>query len=123
MIPTDRCLTQLGRTAFTVMAFYCITLQQGSAQYDSQKLGGDIQFKTPTPTNPLEHNNRGVELGTHAIWTLAIKEAELAVKGSPDNDIFRKNLSGARLRYGDLLVRQQNVPEAIDQYREALFCR
>ncbi|MBS2007785.1 MAG: tetratricopeptide repeat protein [Cyanobacteria bacterium SZAS TMP-1] len=83
--------------------------------------GGGVYLTTPNPTNPLEHNNRGVELGQKGLWPQAIEEAKIALEGDPDNDIFKKNLSGAQLQYGSSLAARKNYPEAIKQFRDALF--
>ena len=83
--------------------------------------GGGVYLTTPDPTNPLEHNNRAVELGTKGLWDAAVHEHEVALDGDPENVMFRKNLSGAHLRYGELLASKKNFPAAIDQFRKALF--
>jgi tetratricopeptide (TPR) repeat protein len=83
--------------------------------------GGGIYLTTPNPTNPLEHNNRAVELGTKALWQQAIAEHELALEGDPENITFRRNLSGAELRYADALRAAKNYQGAITHYRKALF--
>ncbi len=83
--------------------------------------GGGVYLNTPNPTNPLEHNNRGVELGQKGLWPQAIQEAEMALDGDPDNDVFKRNLSGAHLRYGDTLRGKSSFPAAIAQYREGLY--
>lgn len=83
--------------------------------------GGGVYLTTPDPTNPLEHNNRAVELGTKGLWDAAVHEHEVALDGDPENIMFRKNLSGAHLRYGELLASKKNFPAAIDQFRKALF--
>lgn len=120
------CFARTRTVAFTSLFVLPISLLIGTArdaaaQYDSHQLGGGLELNTPTPTNALEHNNRGVELGCRGLWSLAIDEAEVAVKASPDSDIFRRNLSAACLRYGVLLEKEQRTPEAIDLYRKALF--
>lgn len=79
-----------------------------------------IRVMTPPPLTPREHNNRAVELGTKGYWLDAVSEHESAVLFAPANEDFRMNLSGACLRYGDALRRQNKLPEAIDQYRRAL---
>jgi tetratricopeptide (TPR) repeat protein len=83
--------------------------------------GGSVSLSTPNPTNPLEHNNRGVELGMKGLWPQAIQEAEMALEGDPENDTFKRNLSGAHLRYGESLANKKSIPQAIKQYREALY--
>jgi hypothetical protein len=72
-------------------------------------------------TTPLEHNNKGVELGVKGIWPLAIDEAKLAAAGDPNNQAFRRNLSGAHLRFGDKLATDRHCTAAIKEYREAIF--
>ena len=83
--------------------------------------GGGVYLTTPEPTNPLEHNNRAVELGTKGLWDNAIREHEIALDGDPYNEMFKRNLSGAHLRYADILAGKKNFPAAIDHYRKALF--
>lgn len=83
--------------------------------------GGGVYLTTPNPTNPLEHNNRAVELGMKGLWPQAIKEHEIALEGDPENITFKKNLSGCYLRYGDVLRGKNNLPGAIENYRLALF--
>lgn len=83
--------------------------------------GGGVVLTSPTPTNPLEHNNRGVELGGKGLWPDAIREHEAALNGDPYNDQFRRNLSSAHLHYADLLANKKKWYEAIHHYREALY--
>lgn len=78
-------------------------------------------LSTPNPTNPLEHNNRAVELGSKGLWADAIREHEIALEGDPYNEQFKINLSGACLRYGDMLASKKKYYEAMVQYRKALF--
>ncbi|MDX1989864.1 MAG: hypothetical protein SFV17_24445 [Candidatus Obscuribacter sp.] len=80
-----------------------------------------LTLSTPTPTNPLEHNNRAVELGTRGLWDSAIREHEIAIAGDPDNEIFRRNLSGAHLRYADILASKKLYRDAIEHYTLALY--
>lgn len=84
--------------------------------------GAGVVLQTPNPTNPMEHNNRGVELGSKGLWPDAIREHEAALNGDPNNNTFRQNLSSAHLRYGDLLAGKRKWYEAIREYREALYC-
>ncbi|MDX2106320.1 MAG: tetratricopeptide repeat protein [Candidatus Melainabacteria bacterium] len=84
--------------------------------------GSGVVLQTPNPTNPMEHNNRGVELGSKGLWPDAIREHEAALNGDPANNTFRQNLSSAHLRYGDLLAGKHKWYEAIREYREALYC-
>lgn len=83
--------------------------------------GGAVMLQTPNPQNPLEHNNRAVELGSKGLWADAIREHEIALEGDPFNEQFKVNLSGACLRYGDMLASKKKYYEAMVQYRKALF--
>lgn len=83
--------------------------------------GGGVHLSTPSPRNPLEHNNRGVELGGKGLWADAIREHEIALNGDPENTMFRQNLSSAHLHYADLLANKRKWYEAILHYREALY--
>lgn len=83
--------------------------------------GGGVVLSSPTPTNPLEHNNRGVELGGKGLWPDAIREHEAALNGDPNNEQFRRNLSASHLHYADLLAIKKKWYEAIHHYREALY--
>lgn len=76
---------------------------------------------TPDPTNPLEHNNRAVELGNSGRWVEALKEHDVALAGDPDNEMFKRNLSGAQLRYADILAAKKRYEEAIKHYTLALY--
>lgn len=77
-------------------------------------------LKSPNPTNPIEHNNRAVELGSLGLWADAIREHEIALEGDPYREDFKQNLSGACLRYGDSLASKKKYYEAMVQYRKAL---
>ncbi len=83
--------------------------------------GGSVYLTTPNPTNPLEHNNRAVELGSKQLWQQALEEHKLALEGDPENITFRRNLSAGELRYADSLRAAKNLPAAITHYRRALF--
>lgn len=83
--------------------------------------GGGVYLTTPNPTNPLEHNNRAVELGSKQLWQQALEEHKLALEGDPENITFRRNLSAGELRYADSLRAAKNLPAAITHYRRALF--
>lgn len=83
--------------------------------------GGGVFLTTPNPTNPLEHNNRAVELGMKGLWPNAIQEHQIALEGDPENLTFRKNLSSAFLHYGDVLRAKSDFANAIENYRKALF--
>ncbi len=51
----------------------------------------------------------------------AIREHEIALEGDPYNEQFKTNLSGACLRYGDMLASKKKYYEAMIQYRKALW--
>jgi len=78
-------------------------------------------LKTPEPKTALEHNNRGVEFGSKGLWEKAIVEHHLALLEDPTNKFFRINLSSAHLQYGDLLLKQDKVLNAMAQFHEALY--
>jgi tetratricopeptide (TPR) repeat protein len=83
--------------------------------------GAGVMLQTPEPQSALDHNNRGVELGSKGIWPDAIKEHEIALAMQPGNKDFRTNLSSAQLHYGNTLFKRQAYYEAIKQFRGALF--
>jgi tetratricopeptide (TPR) repeat protein len=83
--------------------------------------GSGVFLNTPDPRNPLEHNNRGVELGSKGLWPDAIREHETALMGDPNNKTFRTNLSAAQLRYGDMLMNKGDLYNAMKQFRGALY--
>lgn len=83
--------------------------------------GSGVVLQTPPPRNPMEHNNRGVELGSKGLWNDAIREHEEALNQDPENQTFRMNLSSAHLHYADLLASKKKWYEAINHYREALY--
>ncbi|MDZ4837779.1 MAG: tetratricopeptide repeat protein [Candidatus Melainabacteria bacterium] len=83
--------------------------------------GGPLVLTTPPPRNPMEHNNRGVELGSKGLWNDAIREHEEALNADPESEIFRRNLSSAHLHYADSLASKKKWYEAIGHYREALY--
>lgn len=87
--------------------------------------GGSVMLSTPNPTNPLEWNNRAVELGNKGLWADAIKHHEEAIRQlnpfTYEYDNFKQNLSGACLRFGDKLMGQKKYYEASVQYRKALY--
>lgn len=80
-----------------------------------------VSLTTPEPHNPLEHNKRGVELGSKGLWPAAIKEHEIALNGDPENQTFRQNLSAAHLRYAQSLNSKGNTYQATIHLREALY--
>ncbi len=82
---------------------------------------GGVMLSTPEPHTAIEHNNRGVELGTKGLWPDAIREHEQALEMEPSNKDFMTNLSAAHLRYGDVLAARHDIYNAMKQYRHALF--
>lgn len=80
-----------------------------------------VYLQTPNPQTALEHNNRGVELGSKGLWPDAIKEHEKALAMEPGNKDFRTNLSSAQLHYGIVLFHSGKYYEAMKQFRGALF--
>ncbi len=85
----------------------------------SQSAG--VRLQTPNPRTPVEHNNRGVELGMKGLWPDAIREHEKALAADPHNKEFRTNLSAAQLRWGDRLMGKKDYYNACNQYRGALY--
>ncbi|MBX9568981.1 MAG: tetratricopeptide repeat protein [Candidatus Obscuribacterales bacterium] len=81
---------------------------------------GGVFLQTPNPTTPVEHNNRGVELGSKGIWADAIREHEIAVEMDAYNTTWRTNLSAAHLEYGKHL-RTKNKHLAASEFRKAMF--
>jgi tetratricopeptide (TPR) repeat protein len=80
-----------------------------------------VILSTPNPRTPLDHNNRGVELGSKGLWPDAIREHEEALNGDPENQTFRVNLSSAELSYARVLARSGKTYDAMVRYREALY--
>jgi tetratricopeptide (TPR) repeat protein len=80
-----------------------------------------VILSTPNPRTPLDHNNRGVELGSKGLWPDAIREHEEALNGDPENQTFRTNLSSAELSYARVLARSGKTYDAMVHYREALY--
>jgi tetratricopeptide (TPR) repeat protein len=89
--------------------------------YSSGGGSSGITLKTPPPSNPLEHNNRGVELGKRGLWLDAIREHEMALNADPYNQTYRQNLSSAEMRYGIDLYKRGSNYQAISHFREALY--
>jgi tetratricopeptide (TPR) repeat protein len=83
--------------------------------------GGGVMLSTPNPRTPIEHNNRGVELGSKGLWADAVREHQAALNGDPENQTFRINLSSAELSYARSLNRAGKTYEAGIHYREALY--
>ncbi len=101
--------------------FLIANLNNGQAKRSYTPANNTTYLTSPEPHNPLEHNNRGVELGSKGLWAQAIKEHEEALSGDPFNKQFRTNLSAARLHYGDILLGKHDYYGAMNQYREALY--
>lgn len=80
-----------------------------------------ISLSTPEPKTPIEHNNRGCELGMKGLWEAAIHEHELALNADPENKQFRVNLSSAQMLYARQLAGKGKLYEAMTHYREALY--
>ena len=83
--------------------------------------GGGVVLQTPNPTTPVEHNNRGVELGQKGIWPDAIREHELALQMDPHSIQWRTNLSAAHLEYGKWLSAHNKKGEACAEFRRAMI--
>ncbi len=80
-----------------------------------------VTLSTPEPRTPIEHNNRGCELGMKGLWAAAIHEHELALNADPENTQFRVNLSSAQMLYARQLAGKGKIYEAMTHYREALY--
>ncbi len=78
-------------------------------------------LQTPNPQTPVEHNNRGVELGQKGLWPDAIREHELALQMDPHNTQWRTNLSAALLEYGKYLSAHGKKFEGGAMYRKAMI--
>lgn len=83
--------------------------------------GGGVFLKTPDPVTPVDHNNRGVELGQHGLWPDAIHEHEIALTMDPNNIQWRTNLSAAHLEYGKFLAGKGKKGEACAEFRRAMI--
>ncbi len=83
--------------------------------------GGGVSLTTPNPTNPLEWNNRGVELGLKGMWDGAVHAHEEALRNDPFNMTFRQNLSAAYLRYGQSLLQKHSYAEAAQKLRTSIY--
>jgi tetratricopeptide (TPR) repeat protein len=83
--------------------------------------GGGMSLATPNPTNPLEWNNRGVELGLKGMWDGAVHAHEEALRNDPFNMTFRQNLSAAYLRYGQSLLGKHSYAEAAQKFRTSIY--
>jgi tetratricopeptide (TPR) repeat protein len=87
----------------------------------TDSIEGTLILKTPEPKTALEHDNRGIELGSKGLWVKAIKEHHLALLEEPTNKIFRTNLSSAHLQYGEVLLKKGKRLEADAQFHAALY--
>lgn len=83
--------------------------------------GGGVGLVTPNPTNPLEWNNRGVELGSKGLWDGAVHAHEEALRGDPYNLTFRQNLSAAYQRYGQSLLAKHDYATAAQKLRTSIY--
>jgi tetratricopeptide (TPR) repeat protein len=83
--------------------------------------GSSAPVMNPANMSPLDHNNKAVEYGQKGMWPQAISEHETALNGDPENGQFKTNLSGALLRYGQVLAGKSNWNQAIHEFREALY--
>lgn len=100
------------------------TILQNAAEARARGGGGGgrgVMLQTPNPTTPVEHNNRGVELGQKGIWPDAIREHEIALQMDPHNTSWRTNLSAAHLEYGKYLAAHGKKFEAGAEYRRAMI--
>lgn len=80
-----------------------------------------VYLNTPEPHTPIEHNNRGVELGSKGIWPDAIREHEIAFEMDKHNKLWQTNLSAAHLEYGKYLAARGQGDKAQAQFRLALL--
>jgi tetratricopeptide (TPR) repeat protein len=108
---------------FLVVLVLSFNLSALAAKRQSSKASGgsSVTLTTPNPRTPLEHNNRGVELGSRGLWADAVKEHQEALNGDPENRTFRTNLSSAELSYARVLARSGKTYDAMVHYREALY--
>ncbi len=86
-----------------------------------RRSGGGVILQTPNPQTPVEHNNRGVELGQKGIWPDAIREHEAALTMDKHNVQWRTNLSAAHLEYGKWLSARNKKAEACAEFRRAMI--
>lgn len=82
---------------------------------------GGVILQTPNPQTPVEHNNRGVELGQKGIWPDAIREHEIALQMDAYNTQWRTNLSAAHLEYGKWLSARGKKDLASAEFRKAMI--
>ncbi|MBX9689044.1 MAG: tetratricopeptide repeat protein, partial [Candidatus Obscuribacterales bacterium] len=83
--------------------------------------GGGVFLQTPNPTTPVEHNNRGVELGQKGLWPDAVREHETALQMDPNSTQWRTNLSAAHLEYGKWFAARGKKFEAGAEFRKAMI--
>lgn len=83
--------------------------------------GGGVFLQTPNPTDPVSHNNRGVELGQKGLWPDAIREHETALQMDPNSTQWRTNLSAAHLEYGKYLSAHGKKDLAMAEFRKAMI--
>ena len=83
--------------------------------------GGDAKKLALNEDTPLGLNNLGVREGSKGNWEEAIRFHIRAVNGDPYRVEFKKNLSSANLRYGDLLRKAGDNKKAMYHFREALY--
>ncbi len=83
--------------------------------------GGGVYLQTPNPQTPVEHNNRGVELGQKGLWPDAIREHETALAMDPNSSTWRTNLSAAHLEYGKWLNAHGKKDLSCAEFRRAMI--
>ncbi|MDZ4837660.1 MAG: tetratricopeptide repeat protein [Candidatus Melainabacteria bacterium] len=122
--------TKTLKIAFTTCAAFLISITPAFCSDTTEKNSSGLQ--TPEPVTAMEHNNRAVELGSKGRWELAIKEHETALQlheqtakaqiqpKTTSHDVYRMNLSGACLRFGDRLAQEKKYDEAKKIYQKAL---
>lgn len=105
--------------AFNMQFSHAATSNQ--KKHKTVKRANTVTVNTPPPRTPIEHNNRGYELGMKGLWAQSIKEHEIALNADPENPQFRQNLSSAQMMYADQLAAQGKIYEAMNHYRESLY--
>ncbi len=102
--------------------FYCPdnAVAATRSKHKSSRPSG-VTLTTPVPRTPIEHNNRGCELGMKGLWEAAIREHEIALNADPENKEFRQNLSSAQMLYARQLANRGKIYEAMNHYRESLY--
>ena len=107
--------------SFTLATSLLVQSADASTRRRSGGGGGGVVLSTPNPTTPVEHNNRGVELGQKGLWPDAIREHETALQMDPNNIQWRTNLSAAHLEYGKFLTARNKKFEACAEFRRAMI--